>query len=483
MQAAGMGDVNLKPLTVYANMNMTSDENCKMERSALTVATVTSFLGPFMLSAVNVSLPAIGKDFEANAVALSWIATSYLLATAVCLVPIGRIADIYGRKRIFISGLILFTLSSFLTIFAGSVKSLIFLRLFQGCGAAMTVTTGMAILTSVFPPRRRGKAIGIYVAAVYIGLSVGPFGGGGMAQHFGWRSIFMVTTAIGLFSIWVTIKYLKGEWADAAGEPFDVIGSLLYGVALVLLVYGATLLPNSIAVYLIVTGFVLLAAFIRHEIRVMHPVFEVRLFSENKLFAFSSSAALIHYAATFAVTFLMSLYLQYIKGMSPQGAGMLLVVQPVCMAIFSPVAGKISDRIEPRIIASSGMALTAVGLIFLTMLDFSSPVYSIAGTLVLLGIGFAFFSSPNMNAIMGAVPPKYYGTASGTVGTMRLIGQMASMAMVTVIFSIMIGKTVAITEANYDRFLESMGVSLKAFTVLCILGIFFSLFRGSMRQK
>ncbi len=462
---------------------MTSTEDRKLERSALTVATVTSFLGPFMLSAVNVALPAIGRDLKANAVALSWIATSYLLATAVCLVPIGRIADIYGRKRIFISGLMVFTLSSFLTIFAGSVNSLIFLRLFQGGGAAMTVTTGMAIITSVFPPRRRGKAIGIYVSAVYMGLSVGPFGGGVMAQHFGWRSIFVVTTAIGLFSIWVTVKYLKGqEWADAAGEPFDVTGSLLYGIALILLVYGATLLPSSIAAWLIVTGFVLLAAFILHEIRSAHPVFEVRLFSENKLFAFSSSAALIHYAATFAVTFLMSLYLQYIKGMSPQGAGMLLVAQPVCMALLSPVAGRISDRIEPRMIASGGMALTAVGLILLTLLDFSSSTAFIAGTLVLLGIGFAFFSSPNMNAIMGAVPRKYYGTASGTVATMRLIGQMTSMAMVTVIFSIIIGKT-AITEANYDRFLASMGVSLKICAVLCIIGIFFSLFRGSLRQK
>lgn len=461
---------------------MTPAEDRKMERSALTVATVTSFLGPFMLSAVNVALPAIQKDFEANAVALSWIATSYLLATAVCLVPMGRIADIHGRKRIFVSGLILFTISTFLTIFTESLISLIFLRVFQGCGAAMTVTTGMAILTSVFPPRRRGKAIGIYVSAVYIGLSVGPFSGGIMAQHFGWRSIFMVTTAIGLFNLWVTIKYLKGEWADAAGEPFDVMGSLLYCVALILLVYGATLLPNRVAVYLIVTGFVLLAAFVTHEIRTAHPVFEVKLFSENKLFAFSGSAALIHYAATFAVTFLLSLYLQYIKGMSPQAAGMLLVVQPVCMAMFSPVAGKISDRIEPRMIASGGMALTALGLIFLTMLDFSSPPYFIAGTLVILGIGFAFFSSPNMNAIMGSVSKKYYGTASGTVATMRLIGQMMSMAMVTVVFSIMIGKT-AITDANYDRFLESMGISLKIFTVLCIMGIFFSLFRGSMRRE
>jgi len=463
-------------------MDMESGENRGVERSALMVATVTSFLGPFMLSAVNVALPAIQNDLAANAVELSWIATSYLLATAVFLVPIGRIADIHGRKRIFILGLIVFTLSTFIAAFVGSVKGLIFLRVFQGCGAAMTITTGMAILTSVFPPQRRGKVIGIYVSAVYVGLSVGPFGGGIMVQHFGWHSIFVVATAIGLLGIWVALKYLKGEWADAAGEPLDVIGSFLYGVALTLLVYGATLLPNRIAAYLIVAGFVLLAAFVRHETRTAHPVLEVRLFSNNKLFAFSSSAALIHYAATFAVTFLLSLYLQYIKGLSPQSAGLLLVAQPVCMAVFSPVAGKISDRVEPRKIASIGMALTAVGLMLLTLMDFSTPIYMIAGTLVLLGVGFALFSSPNMNAIMGAVLPRYYGTASGTVATMRLIGQMTSMAMVTVIFSIVIGKS-AIIPTTYDRFLKSMSLCLTIFTVLCIIGIGFSLFRGSMRQE
>jgi len=463
-------------------MSKPSEENREMERAALAVATVTSFLGPFMLSAVNVALPAIQKDLAADAVALSWIATSYLLSTAVCLVPIGRLSDIHGRKRVFVLGLFIFTISNFLTIFTDSVRYLIFMRVFQGCGAAMTVTTGMAILTSVFPPRKRGRAIGIYVSAVYAGLSVGPFGGGVMAQHFGWRSIFIVTTLIGLLSIAIAMKNLKGEWADAAGEPMDVIGSLLYGAALILLVYGATLLPVKTAWGMIAGGFLLLTGFIGYEKRVPHPVFEVTLFSGNTMFAFSSSAALVHYAATFAVTFLLSLYLQYIKGLTPQSAGILLVAQPVCMALFSPLAGKISDRVEPRKLASGGMALTATGLIVLALMGRDTPLYIIVGTLVTLGLGFAFFSSPNMNAIMGAVSPKYYGTASGTVATMRLIGQMMSMAIVTVIFSIMIGKS-ALSPSNYDLFLESMRFCLMIFAVLCTVGIAFSLFRGAMRPE
>ena len=457
-------------------------DNHGLEQSVLMVATITSFLGPFMLSAVNVALPVIQQDLAVNAVELSWIATSYLLATAVCLVPIGRIADIHGRKQVFILGLIVFTLANFLTLFVHSIGFFICLRVLQGVGAAMTVTTGMAIVTSVFPPKRRGKAIGIYVAAVYVGLSVGPFGGGVMAQHFGWRSIFVVTTVIGLFSILVAAKGLEGnEWADAAGEPMDTIGGFLYGAALVLLVYGATLLPSRSAAIMVSTGFMLLVAFIWYELRLQYPVFEIRLFSNNKMFAFSSTAALIHYAATFAITFLLSLYLQYIQGMSPQAAGVLLVAQPVCMALFSPLAGKLSDRVAPGKIASGGMAMTAIGLAALVMVDAATPLYGIAGILITLGIGFALFSSPNMNAIMGAVAPRYYGTASGTVSTMRLVGQMTSMALVTVIFSIMIGKA-AISPANYGQFLDSMRLSLAIFTVLCIVGMVFSLYRGTGRQ-
>ncbi len=453
-----------------------------LERSALTVASVTSFMGPFMISSVNVALPAIQKEFAASAVALSWIATAYLLATAVFLVPTGRIADIYGRKRIFLLGLVLFTISAFLSIFAGSVGALIVLRVFQGAGAAMVVTTGMAIITSVFPPQRRGRAIGIYVAAVYIGLSAGPFFGGLLTQYFGWRSIFIAVTPIGLFSIFITRVYLKGEWADARGERLDVVGSLVYGVTLVSLVYGATLMPGWNALALILVGIGGLAAFVRLELRLAAPVFEIRLFSGNRLFMFSSFAALINYSATFAVTFLLSLYLQYIKGMTPQSAGILLVIQPLCMAGFSPLAGKLSDRIEPRVIASSGMALTAAGLLLLRFIGPETAPLFIGITLGVLGLGFALFSSPNMNAIMSSVAKKHYGSASGTVATMRLLGQMVSMTITTVLFAIIIGPA-QITPATHHLFMQCVRIAFTISCLLCFLGIFFSLARGQLRQE
>jgi EmrB/QacA subfamily drug resistance transporter len=456
-------------------------ENRNQEKSALFVATLTSFMGPFVISSINVALPTIQKELNANAVQLSWVATILLLATAVMLVPMGRIADLYGRKRIFAWGLALFSLSSIFAGFSGSIQMLIFARAIQGASAAMFVTTGMAILTSIFPPQKRGRVIGIYVSAVYIGLSVGPFAGGILTQHIGWRSLFFLVGPFGLICLYVTLKYLKGEWADAQGETLDVVGSVLYVVSILLVVYGASNLPDFNAIYYVLTGLVCLGVFIWQELRVKFPVFEVRLFSENKLFAFSSLAALINYSATFAVAFLLSLYLQYIKGMTPQVAGTILVAQPIIMAIFSPLAGKWSDRIEPRKIASGGMAITALGLFLFLVINNDTSIPYIVAILVMLGFGFAMFSSPNMSAIMGSVEKRFFGVASGTVATMRLIGQMISMAIAMVLFSIFIGHQ-EISPANYHLFLKCVKVSFLISAMLCVVGVYFSFFRGELRK-
>ena len=453
-----------------------------LEKTALFVTTLTSFVGPFMISSVNVALPAIQAEFHANAVQLSWVATAYLLATAVFLVPIGKIADIYGRKKVFVGGLMLYSVATGLVTLANNITVLIAMRALQGVGAAMFVTTGMAILTSVFPPHKRGRAIGIYVAAVYIGLSVGPFVGGLLIRFFGWASIFILVFIMGVLAILLTIRYLKGEWADARGESFDLTGALLYGTAIFVLVYGATLIPDRKALYLVGTGIVGLVAFGLHEKQTRYPVFEVTLFQTNRVFTFSSLAALINYSATFAITFLMSLYLQFLKGMPPQTTGAVLMAQPIVMAVFSPLAGRWSDRVEPRMIASAGMLLTAVGLVNFVRVGTDTSLPMVIGTLMLVGFGFALFSSPNMSAIMGAVEKKYYGIASGTVATMRLLGQMFSMAIATVILTLFIGHE-PIQPSNYPEFLRSIQHTFAVFAALCTVGIYFSYTRGRLNPN
>lgn len=458
------------------------DQAGTLQKSTLAVTAVTAFMAPFMLSSVNVALPAIQGEMTVNAVLLGWIATSYLLATAILLVPAGRFADMYGRRKVFVCGIVLFTLGSFLSIAAPGIRWFLFLRVLQGLGAAMFLTTGMAILTTVFPPQKRGRALGILVTAVYVGLATGPFAGGLLTQHIGWRSIFAVISLLGVVSFYISVRYLKGEWAEAAGEPFDIRGSILYAISIFCLVYGSTMIPEIAGLILAAGGFAGTVLFFRLEKRTEHPVFEVTLFEQNRTFLFSSLAALIHYAATFGVTFQISLFLQYIKGMSPQAAGTVLMIQPVMMALFSAQAGKISDRVEPRIIASAGMALTGLGLTYFVFLSRETATWSIGLNLALLGFGFALFSSPNMSAIMGSVRRSQYGLASGTVATMRLLGQMGSMTIATVLLSICVGRQ-QIRQDTYDLFLTSLRACFVLFVVLCSVGILFSLSRGSLLKR
>lgn len=433
-----------------------------------------------MGSSVFIGLPSIGSEFAMDAVLLSWVSTSYLLAAAMFLVPFGRIADIYGRKRIFKYGIFIDSITSILLAFSFNEMELIFLRLLQGIGAAMIFGTGVAMLTSVYPPGERGKALGINVAGVYSGLSLGPVVSGFLVQHFGWRSIFLSYVPIELIIVGLILWKVENEWADARGEKLDTIGSAVYCFSLVAMMYGFSLLPQVLGPELILLSVIGIVVFIGWELRVKAPVLDISLFRGNTVFTFSVLAALINYSATFAVTFFLSLYLQYIKGITPQSAGLILVAQPVVMVIFSPLAGRLSDRIEPRIIASAGMAFTAAGLFLFTFLDKETTSEFIIFGLILIGLGFALFSSPNTNAVMSSVEKRFYGVASAALGTMRLVGQMLSMGIAMIIFAIFIGR-VEITPEYYTPFLKSMNIAFIIFSALCFAGIFASLARGKVR--
>jgi MFS family permease len=357
---------------------------------------------------------------------------------------------------------------------------LITFRVLQGVGSAMIFGTGIAILTSVFPAQERGRVLGINVAAVYAGLSLGPFVGGLLTEYLGWRSVFYSNVPVGILILALVLWKLRDEWAEAKGEKFDLTGSIIYSVSLVLVMYGFSLLPESTGVLLLIAGAAGLVLFVRWELSVASPVFNMNLFRSNTVFTFSNLAALTNYAATHAVTFLLSLYLQYIKDYGAEVAGIILVSRPIVMAVTSPLAGRMSDRIEPRVVASIGMALVVAGLIMLVFVDQATSVNFLIASLIILGLGFGLFSSPNMNAIMGSVERRFYGVASGTAGTMRLLGQMFSMGIATLIFAVYMGRS-QITPEVYDAFLVSVRVAFVVFAVLCFAGIFASLARGKMR--
>lgn len=450
-------------------------------RLVLAVATLASFLTPFTSAAVNVALPAIAQEFSADAVLVGWVATAFILAGALLLVPFGRLADIHGRKRVFALGVAVYTAGSVLCGLSGSAMQLIAFRAVQGTGGAMMFVTSAAMVTSAFPPGERGRALGVNIAGVYVGLSIGPFLGGIITQQLGWRGILFFSAPLGALVLVLTSR-LRGEWAEAKGERFDLAGAAVYSLSLMMVMYGFTILSSLLGMALLCAGAGVGIAFLIWESRASAPMFNVSLFRKNATFAFSNVAALINYSATAAVTFFLSLYLQYSRGMSPQEAGLVLVSQPILMTVFVVVAGRVSDRVEPRAIASIGMAVTAASLALLALMPPDADVFYIVALLALLGTGLGIFSSPNMSAIMGSVEPRERGFASGALATMRTMGQLLSMGVAMLLFSVYIGSA-QLSSAYSAQLAESMRVAFALFAVLSAIGIFASLARGKVNAR
>ncbi|HON58893.1 MAG TPA: MFS transporter [Smithella sp.] len=453
----------------------------KNQLMVLLVTTLSSFLTPFMGSAINVALPAIARELSMNALSLSWVATSFILAAAIALIPMGRLADIHGRRLVFLWGAAIFTIASFICCLTPSQSFLITARAVQGFGGAMIFSTSTAMLISAYPQNERGKFLGINVTAVYVGLTIGPFIGGLVTHYLGWRYIFLITVLLGLVIIFIAYFFVEREIPARKKDRFDVAGSLLYAIALFAMMYGFSLLPGWNAGLLIGIGVFCLVLFIAQQLNNPSPLVDIRLFLDNKVFAFSNLAALINYSATFVVGFLLSLYLQNIRLLSAVEAGFVLVAAPVVQAVISPFAGRLSDRFEPQIIASIGMGITVTGLIQLIFLNGGTSMMYILFCLVLLGVGFALFSSPNVNATMSAVEKKYYGIASATLGTMRLTGQMVSMGITMLVFAVILGNH-PISLSTRQPFLKSTQLIFSMLSVISFGGVFASLARGKIHH-
>ncbi len=435
------------------------------------------FLMPFMMSSVGVALPAIGQDFSASAAHLGMIEMMFVLGNSLFLLPSGRIGDIYGRKKMYILGFIMFALSTLAAVWAWSIYAFIIIRFLQGVGGAFVLSSGLAIVASAFPSSKRGQVMGITVACVYCGLSLGPTVGGVIVSHMGWRWIFAITVPFQILAIIIAMRKLKGEWVEARGEKFDWTGTVIYIVSLFLLIYGASgLESDSLAKYFMISGGIGIWIFLLAEYHIPYPILDVNLLISNRIFAFSNAATLINYTSSNGVTFFFSLYLQVVKGFSPQLAGLILICQPVVQAILSPIAGRLADKKSPSFIATIGMIITAAGLGMAALVDKDTGIPAIIVMLILLGNGFAFFASPNTTAIMGSVQPRHYGIASSLLSTMRTMGMLICMTIITSILSWKMGEN-AVTVQTQDMFLYCMHFSFLLFSGMSVVGILFSITR------
>jgi len=422
-----------------------------------------SFTVTFMGSALNLALPMIGEEMSLNKIGMGWISSAFLIPTAILQVPLAKLGDMFGRKRVFASGILFMGIAGLCNAFiTSSFKHIIAFQILSGIGAAMVFGTNMAILTSAFPPEKRGKVMGALTSAVYLAIAVGPFFGGMLAHHFGWRSLFLITGITLPILSACAMKLMKDEYRAAHRGTFDFVGAVIYGLAVFGLIFGFSNLPQAAAFIYVGLGILLLGVFISYELKKEYPVFNVRMFSGNKVLGLSAFTAFISYASTAAVAFLLSLYLQTVRDFDAALAGLVLISQAIVQSVVSIYSGRQADKKEPAVLATIGMFFTTLGLLGLAFIGEQTPIWLIISFLVMLGLGFGLFASPNTKIIMGSVDKKFLGQASATLGTMRLTGQAMSMGFAMMFLSLA------------PDFITSVKITFGIFAVLCAVGVFAS---------
>ena len=322
-------------------------------------------------------------------------------------------------------------------------------------------------------PQNRGKALGFTVTGVYLATSLSPVICGFLVHNLGWRSMFYFVIPFLVLCIILMIVKIPQEWKTYQDDTIDKVGSLLYGIGILLFIYGFTTLITTMGKILTLAGIILLVIFGAYELRQKSPVFNMNLF-KNKKFTSSNIAALCSYLAIMVVTTILNYHFQYVRGWDAQMSGMILIITPIIMAIMAPNAGKLSDRIHPQKLAALGIGIAAVALAILSFLNGDTPLYIVIIAMILQGIGMGLFSSPNMNAIMSSVPPKDAPTASASQATMRTIGQTMSLGLLTLIFAWVMGN-LELAPQYAAMIIQASQIICGICTFACILAIFASL--------
>lgn len=447
-------------------------------------AMFTVWIGIFMAtldgSIVNVALPTLTAFFNTDITTIEWVVMAYLLTITALLLSLGRISDMVGRKNIFAGGLAIFTIGSGLCSISTTEGQLIFYRIIQGIGAAMLMATGVAIITHAFPPKERGKAMGLIGTVVSIGSLAGPVMGGFLIERVGWQSIFYINIPVGIIGTAMALYILKKD-DTVKGQKFDLPGALALFIGLISLLLalsegqklGWTSVPIILLFIIAVVFFVL---FIIVENRASHPVMELRHF-RNRPFAAANISALISFMAMFTVILLMPFFLERELHYSPQKMGLVFMFVPLVMSVVSPVSGWLSDRTNSFFLSSIGIGIASLSILLLGFLTPQSGFLDVAFRLSLLGLGMGLFQAPNNSIIMGSLPKEQLGIAAGTLGTMRNMGMVIGVAISGAVFS----SRFAFYSGTDGSFLPAFRDTYIVAAVICGIAVVVSLVRSNVK--
>ena len=451
----------------------------KERRLVLFASSAAIFTTPLMATMVNSAIPTIGSDLGVGTHNQAWITVSFLLATVCFLLVWSRIADIWGKRKVFIAGLFIVMFGGLLSSLSPNFALLLVFRMIMGIGAAAISCTSVALITEVYPRSQRGTAFGINTAAVYVGSSVGPGLGGVLTDTLGWHSTFYMIIPFCIIAL-IPILMFKTEFATAKGEPLDRVGPTIFGSATVLLTIGMLNIPQWWSILSIIIGTLLMVVFYRHQKRERYPVLNVEVFA-SRMYKRSVIAAFLNYASSYAISFFAVLYLQDVNGWSPSKAGMLLLIQPIIQAVFTPLMGRLSDKISGHVLPTVGMAVLCVGLMIILVFPTQVSMLMIVSALIMLGAGYAMFSAPNTNVVMSSVGTKLYSEAAATLSMMRQTGMLLSMGIASACIALTLGNTAHISE-NIPAFMNAMRAAILIFVGLSIVGTLLSWFRGSSEE-
>ncbi len=455
---------------------------------ALGVVGVGIFIMAMNASMMNIAVPFIGAYFQSSMALVEWVLMSFLLVISTLLLAFGRLGDMFGFRKVYILGAVIFTVGTVLCGLADSIYLLIAFRVVQGIGAGMTMAIGPGLITAAFPPTERGKALGLLGIFVAAALGFGPTIGGLLLKYADWRFLFFCSVPLGLLiTLWA---HLVLEPTARKAQRFDLPGAvavfLALGSLLLALSHGQEWGWASGAVLgLTVTAVVTFSLFIWRELTCKSPMMDLRFF-QNRLFSAAATSALLNFVVQYMVVFLLPFYFKDVLMLDAARAGLLLSSFPLVILVVGPVSGALSDRIGSRGLSSFGMAVSALSLVLLSRLTPQSHWTEIVWPLVLLGFGNGVFQSPNSSALMGSVPRTHLGVAGGILSTARNTGMVIGVALAGAVFNQRLpAAAAAVTAAGVDQerlaglaFTGALHDTMLVGAAFAVLGMITSLVRG-----
>lgn len=451
-----------------------------------------SFIAPFTSSVISFSVPEIGHAFTASFTLMVWVPMAYLIALPSLMILFGKISDIFGRSKFYFMGLTIFGVGAVLASFSPGIYFLIFSTLIMGIGGSLLSVNSTAIVSTVYPPESRGGALGINAMSVYLGLTSGPVLSGVLIDYFGWHFLFYLIATLSFASLIPVYAFLMNLDIPTKKATIDYGGFTLFLfsiLSIVLYLSFSEIYGWISTIYLLFAGLVLLVIFVFYERGREHPILDLSLFTRNRTFSAANFTAFLNYISTFAIVLVFSIYFSVIAGLSPTKSGLILTVEPVFMVIFSPISGRLSDRFGSRGLASLGMLIISAAFFSISLGIGKISPEEMIWPLAAIGVGFGLFSAPNTNSVMGSVDRKDSGTASGTLGTMRFVGQLMSLALMSslladsmprnMIIKLFSGISSNLTLVDVTGFMNGLKIVMLVSGILSLIGVFTSLVRSS----